>query len=278
MVKKTPSAKTVRAGRSDGIIQSLQRGLEIMEAVAVRGTGATLVEVSRELRLHPSTAFHLLRTLVALGYLSQDGATRTYRLGLKIFQLAVSGEERLADVAEPIVAELARASRETSHLAVHERSRAVVVSKVDGSGPLMVSERVGTRRPLHCTAIGKAMLAYLPESEVLAFFAKARLARYTAKTLTERGALDKELVRVRERGYAVDDEEFSEGVRCLAAPVFNAGGQLVAALGVSGPTIRVTRHRLAELAALVTSSARRLSQHLGADARRSGAGLAGRRL
>jgi IclR family acetate operon transcriptional repressor len=248
-----------------------------MEAVAARGTGATLVEISRELDLHPSTAFHLLRTLVALGYLSQDGATRAYRVGLKVFQLATAGEERLADVAESFVAELARESRETSHLAVHERGRAVVISKVDGSGPLVVSERVGTRRPLHCTAIGKALLAYLPEPDALAFLGNARLERYTPKTLTERGALEKELVRVRERGYAVDDEEFSEGVRCLAAPVFNAGGQLVAALGVSGPTIRVTRQRMEELAALVANSARRLSQRLGADAKREGGGRPGRR-
>lgn len=264
---------------ADGVIQSLQRGLGIMEVVAARGSGATLVEISRELGLHPSTAFHLLRTLVALGYLSQDGSTRTYRLGSKVFQLGASAstEGRLVDVAESFVAELARESRETSHLAVHEHGRAVVICKGDGSGPLVVSERIGTRRPLHCTAIGKVLLAYLPEPEVLASLSQTRLLRYTARTIIDRASLERELTRVRERGYAVDDEEFSQGVRCVAAPVFNVSGQLVAALGVSGPTIRVTRERMAELITLVTGSARRLSRHLGADPKRSAPVAAGRR-
>lgn len=269
----------MKARGADGLIQSLQRGLGILEVVAARGSGAPLAEISRELGLHPSTAFHLLRTLVALGYLSQDASTRRYRLDSKVFHLvaSVSTEGQLVDVAESFVAELARESRETSHLAVYEHGLAVVICKVDGSGPLMVSERIGTRRPLHCTAIGKVLLAYLHEPEVLAVLSQMRLLRYTAKTITDRASLERELARVRDRGYALDDEEFSQGVRCVAAPVFNVSGQLVAALGLSGPTIRVTRERMAELITLVTGSARRLSRHLGADPRRSAPVAAGRR-
>jgi DNA-binding IclR family transcriptional regulator len=247
------------------VIQSLQRGLALLEAVAERGAGLTLAEVSRSTGLHASTAFHLLRTLLRLGYLLRDGTSRQYRLGPKVFRLAAAGwgESQLSEAAEPFLADLARTTGETSHLAVFEHGEVVVIDKVDGASPVRLVERVGYPRPAHCTAIGKVLLAYAPERDLAAFLARAPFPASTPRSITTAGHLMGELREVRRRGYARDDEEFAEGVRCLAAPVWGFAGRVVAAVGISGPIWRIHPQREAELAAVVVETARRLSERLG---------------
>lgn len=247
------------------IIQSLQRGLAILEIVAKNGHGVTMAEVSREIGLHPSTTFHLLRTLATLGYLVQDGTTRQYHLGSKVFHLAASAwtEVQLVKVATPLLAEMARETGETSHLAVLERGEAIVINKIDGSSPVRLTERVGYPRPAHCTAIGKVLLAHLPEAELKVFLKATDLRPLTPKTITAASILEQELERVQKQEYAFDDEEFAQGIRCLAAPVRNFTGQVVAAIGVSGPVWRVSLDRVAELTEVVKTMGHRLSQHLG---------------
>ncbi len=246
-------------------IQSLQRGLGILETVARRDAGMGLGEVSREAGLHPSTTSHLLRTLVALGYLVQDEATRRYRVGPRVLQVAAAtlGEGHLSETAGPLLAEMARATGETSHLAVFERGEVVVVNKIDGTGPVRLLERVGYPRPAHCTAIGKVLLAHLPPHDLAAYLAQTRLEAMTPKTITSPARLEAELERVRTRGHAVDDEEFARGIRCVAAPVRNFTGRVVAAVGVSGPIWRLSLARVARLTEVVRGSARRLSEQLG---------------
>lgn len=247
------------------MIQSLQRAFAILETVAGRGTGITMAEISREVGLHPSTAFHLLRTIVALGYLRQDETTRQYRLGSKVFQLAASvlTELQLAEIGEPILTEMANRTGETSHLAVFDRGEVVVVARAEGTSPLRLAERVGYPRPAHCTAIGKVLLAHQREADLRAFFASARLEPRTANTITSADRLEEELAKVRQQGHAVDDEEFAQGLRCLAAPVRSFTGQVVAAIGLSGPVWRVGPDRMALLLEVVTGAARRLSAELG---------------
>jgi DNA-binding IclR family transcriptional regulator len=224
-----------------------------------------MADVSRSSGLHASTAHHLLRTLVALGYLVQDGTTRRYRLGPKAFRVAASGwgEAQLSGAAAPFLAELARHSGETAHLAVFDRGEVVVLNKVDGSSPVRLAERVGYPRPAHCTAIGKVLLAHLPERDFRAFLANADLRPLTARTITSPSRLAAELRRIRARGHALDDEEFTRGIRCLAAPVTNFTGRVVAALGISGPIWRVSRERAAAIAKVVIETADHLSRHLG---------------
>ncbi len=265
---RKPAGRTPQSPTS----QSLQRAFGVLESVARRGTGITMAEISRELSLHPSTAFHVLRSLVALGYLRQEPSSRQYRLGSKVFQLAASvlTELELSEIAGPVIAEMARVSGETSHLAVFDRGEVVVVAKADGSGPLRVAERVGYPRPAHCTAIGKVLLACQPEAEWRAFLASARLEPRTARTMTSRERLEAEIERVRAAGHAVDDEEFAEGLRCIAMPVRNFTGQVVAAIGLSGPVWRVSPERLPELVGVVGRAAERLSAELGHTAAGSG--------
>jgi len=246
-------------------IQSLQRGLGILEIVAKNGTGVTMAEVSREIGLHTSTTFHLIRTLAALGYLVQDEGTKQYHLGSKVFHLAASAwtEVQLFKIAKPFLVDMAQHTGETSHLAILERGEVIVIDKVDGSGPVRLTERVGYPRPAHCTAIGKALLANLPEAEMKAFLEAGEFRPSTPKTITAGPILEQELARVRAQGYAVDDEEFAQGIRCLAAPVRNFTGQVVAAVGISGPVWRVSLDRVAQLTEFVKSIGHRLSQQLG---------------
>ena len=256
-------ADDVPSGRP--IIQSLQRGLGILEIIAKKQTGVTPAEISREIGLHASTTFHLLRTLTALGYVSQDPGTKQYYVGSKIFHLAssVSNEVQLLKMANPLLADMAQQTGETSHLAVFERGEVIVVGKIDGESPVGVTERVGYPRPAHCTAIGKVLLASLSDAEFQAFFSSADLRPSTPRTITSRLALEQELARVRTQGYAIDDEEFAQGLRCLAAPVRNFTGTVVAAIGISGPVWRVTLDRVARLTEFVRAASARLSHALG---------------
>lgn len=246
-------------------IQSLHRGLRILELIAKDGSGVGMADVSRKIGLHTSTTFHLLRTLTTLGYLVQDETTRKYHLGSKVFQLAASAwtEVQLLKMSAPLLTEMAQQTGETSHLAIFERGEVIVINKIDGSGPVRLSERVGYPRPAHCTAIGKVLLAHLPEPELKAFLQTSELRPLTPKTITAGPILEQELERVRKQGYAFDDEEFAQGIRCLAAPVRNFTDHVVAAIGISGPVWRVSLDRVAQLTEVVKLMGLRLSQQLG---------------
>jgi DNA-binding IclR family transcriptional regulator len=257
--------KTDNPASGGPIIQSLQRGLGILEIIAKKQSGVSTAEVSREIGLHTSTTFHLLRTLTTLGYLAQDEATRQYHVGSKIFHLAasVSNEVQLLRMAKPLLVEMAKETGESSHLAIFERGEVIVVGKIDGGGPVGVTERVGYPRPAHCTAIGKMLLASLSDPEFKAFLNTAELRPMTPRTITAIASLEQELDRVRAQGYAIDDEEFSQGLRCIAAPVRNFTGNVVAAIGISGPVWRVTLDRIAQLTEFVKAAGHRMSQELG---------------
>lgn len=247
------------------MIRSLQRGLVILEIIGKREQSTSLADLSRELGLHPSTVFHLLKTLLALGYVAQTPGAKTYRLGPKIFQLASAAthEQALVDVAMPYLSDLIRATGETSHLAIYDRGEVVVIAKLDGGGPMRLTERIGTPRPAHCTAIGKVLLAALEPPDLRAHLSGRRLARFTPHTITVPARLRRELAQIRNRGLAVDDEEYSLGLRCLAAPVRDFAGKVVAALGLSAPAWRMDDARMAEMAETLRRQAAQLSRALG---------------
>jgi DNA-binding IclR family transcriptional regulator len=208
--------------------------------------------------------------------LTQDDADRKYRVGTKAFQIAASAwnETRLATFAAPILGEVAQRTGETSFLALFARGELVVVDKVEGGGPIHVTERVGAPRPAYCTAIGKILLAFFSEKQLSVFLAKNRLRPFTPKTIVSASLLRRELTRIREQGYAVDDEEFMIGVRCVAAPLRNFTGNVVAAIAISGPAWQMTPDRISDHADYLKPVAHRLSQQLGYRAQHDG--IAGR--
>jgi DNA-binding IclR family transcriptional regulator len=247
------------------VIQSLQRALGILEFVARNGTAVSAVDISRNIGLHASTTYHLLQTLTTLGYLTQDDADRKYRVGTKAFQIAASAwnETRLVTLAAPFLDEVAQQTGETSFLALFARGEIVPVAKVEGRGPIHVTERVGAPRPAYCTAIGKILLAFFSENQLKVFLAKNPLRPFTPNTIVSVGVLRRELKRVRDQGYAVDDEEFMAGVRCVAAPLRNFTGNVVASIGISGPAWQMTPDRVSDIADYLKPVAHRLSQQLG---------------
>ena len=247
--------------------RSLERGLRLVETVALNGGTTSLAEAARRTGLHRSTAHHLLQTLVSLGYLRQDAETRGYLLAAKPFQLTgrTWSPERLAEIAQPYLAELTRRSGEGSSFSVYRDGAVTVVAKREHDNPVRVVQDVGARRPLHCTAVAKAILPWLPAPELAGLVSRLRFPRHTGKTIVSRKAFEAELRKVRAAGYAIDDEEHIEGIRCIAMPVFGPSGQVVGSVCALGPKARMTYQRLRELRQPTGDIASQISRSLGYD-------------
>lgn len=246
--------------------RSLERGLHVLEVIAASGGLISLAEIARRTGLHRSTGHHLLQTLVGAGYLRQDPATRSYELSAKLFQLTgrTWTPEQLGVIAQPLVAELARVSGEGASLAAYRDGVVKIVAKCDHDGPVRVVQDVGAERPIHATAVGKAIVAFLPAAELEGVLDRMTYERYTPRTIVQRRALEAELRRIRSAGCANDDEEHIEGIRCVAAPVRIYSGQVVASLCTVGPKSRMTRQRLRDLSVPLLKIAAAVSERLGA--------------
>lgn len=230
------------------LLQSLTRGLQALDILTSAEAPMRLTQIAQELGVEKSNASHILKTLVAAGYAEQDHRRRYRALPARSQQ---EGEHRLSDVVDckercrPVLDWLVAETGECAHLAVLVEHRVWYIDKVDSTLPLKVDHPIGSLSPLHCTALGKAFLA----------FGNARipgqLRPYTERTITDYAALKRDIGHTVERGFAVDDEEFTRGIRCAARPVFDAHGRMIAALGVSGPSVRIDEARLEELGTLV---------------------------
>jgi DNA-binding IclR family transcriptional regulator len=245
-------------------ILAVSHSLKLVDALAATGHGRGVTELSEELRLAKSTVYRLLQTLVGHGYVVQDSPSGRYHLGLKFLELGALVSDRLSIrmIAQPHLRRLMEATNETVHLGLLEGHEVVYADKIECSQTIRMYSRVGRRSPLHCTALGKALLAYQPETALRENLRKG-LRRRTARTITTPRALRAELRRVREKGYASDDEEFEEGLRCLAAPVRDHTEAVVASLGIAGPAGRLDPGRLPGLVKLVQEAAEAVSAALG---------------
>jgi DNA-binding IclR family transcriptional regulator len=224
---------------------TLAKGLDVLEALAdVEDTG--LSELARKLGVSGPTLFRILATLAARGYVQKSAASR-YRLTLKAWELGAKAVRRirLRDVARPFMERLAAATSETVHLSVLQGDGIVIVDKLDSPHPVRVDTYVGLRAPAHCSATGKAILAFLPP-DTIAELVPRTLARHTAATIADRAAFDRELADVRRAGWAKNREEWRNGVCAAAVPIFEAAGAVAASLSVTVPTPRFTQNALRE--------------------------------
>lgn len=237
------------------VVQTLQRGLAILDYLAAAGGPVRMSDVAAQFDIDKANATRLLQTLYECGYAERaDG--RRYVLGDKM--LGDSGRQlegviALRERTHSLLEGLVEASGECAHMAVLVADKVWYIDKISSPHPLRVDHPVGALSPLHCTALGKAFLSFSPKQVTGA------LPRYTARTLVDQDQLERELTVSRQRGYTNDDEEFSPGVRCVAAPVFDQRGRMVAAVGLSGPTARIDMDRLADLGRLVRDRTRELS-------------------
>ena len=252
---------TAQAART---VQSLERAFSILEAIAGSDQPLSLAELSRLTSLHTSTAFHLIKTLILLGYVRQEDSKR-YRIGPRLFMQAAgaSNEIGLVNLATPHLKRLADETGETAHLAVQAENGIAVIAKIEARSTVRTSERLGIVRPAHCTAIGKVLLADLPGDELESYLRTGTLKAFTSKTIIERATLREEIRRVAASGIAYDDAEFSEELRCVAAPVRNYTRQTIASVGISGPVWRVPLQEMRRFGTRVAAVAAELSRDLG---------------
>ena len=248
-----------------GGVQSIERAFAILEEVALHREGIRLGDLSRRVGLHNSTTFHLVKTMVLLGYLRQMPGTKLYRVGRPLFTLASSAldETEMVTLATPILEDLSKATEESCHFAVRSGGDIVVLARTAGAGAFQLAERVGVVRPAHCTALGKIVLASLPGDQLDTFLSRRDLPMSTPKTITDPDLLRREIEEARKNEIAYDDGEFNAEVRCVAVAVRNFSGQVVGAIGVSGPVWRLSLAALQGKAQLVRESAARLSAEFG---------------
>jgi len=239
-------------------IQSLARGLKILNLLGQTGDGISVTELAEHLGVDKGSASRLLATLAAYGFVEKEEVTRRYQLGAQIVSLSRSALARspLREAAKPFLRQLMERTGECAHLAVAAQGKALYIDQVESPATLRVNAQVGTMNPLHCTSLGKVLLAF-GGTEI-----PAALEAYTPRTITDPAALRAHLEAVRQAGYAVDDEEFDIGVRCAAAPVYDFRGKAAGAIGISGPATRISPEQLQQLAVTVMEIARSLSERM----------------
>ena len=246
-------------------VKSLVKALNILEVLAEEEPPYTLTQLSRRLHLHVSTVHRLLVNLLRHGFVEEDPITGGYHLSYRVLRMGLRVLDRLdfRRVAQPLLRELNQQTKETVHLAILQENRAISIEKYDSPQPVGLDARLGGVMPLHCTGVGKTLLAFQSEDVLNQVAQSPGLTRMTSHTITNLSQLHKELERIREQGYAVDHEEAVEGLRCVAGPVFDHNGRVVAAFSVAGPATRMTSSRIPEVAHLVRETSRQISYRLG---------------
>ncbi|MBK8465675.1 MAG: IclR family transcriptional regulator [Chloracidobacterium sp.] len=245
---------------------AVERALSIMEMVAVGKNGLSNSDLSRRLNIPKSSASYILRVLERREYLRRDTEGK-YRLGLKVMDLtggAIPGLD-VREAAKPFLTEFLQKCRlPEAHVAVLDNGRAVYVEKVEGEKSFIKLDIwVGHRLPVHTTAIGKILVSFMPETEIIAILNLHGMEQKTQRSITEPEKFLREAARVRKYGFAVDDEENAEGVRCIAAPIYDARGSVVAALGTSSIIQHIDEPNLPKIVALLTDAAAKVSREIG---------------
>ena len=244
VIKITMAIKARKPNNQRYHVRAVERALILLRFFVDCDDGFSATEISHRAQLDLSTTFRLLVTLQAQGFIDQHPDSGRYHLGVTCLELG-SQYLKTNDVrkrALNVMEELRNDFGETVHLAMLEGNEVVYLEKLPGLHPIgLMSSRVGQHSPAHCTGVGKALVAFLPDGELRRLFPRAKLARYTDTTITDLNALVQELADVRERGYAIDDQEHEIGVKCAAVPIFNHKG-IVAAMSISGPAERMDQH------------------------------------
>jgi DNA-binding IclR family transcriptional regulator len=255
--------------RPSNLVQTLERASLILDILGQSVQGISIKDLSDKMHLPKGTTHRLLSSLVYFGYVRQDQNTKNYFLGFKLVELGnmLLGQLDLRKEAEPFLRDLAERTRETVHLVILDGSEIVYLDKLETephTGGLRMASRVGSRNPAHSCAVGKVLMAYLPEEALAKLVGEKGLPKRTANTITDFNQLKDHMAMVRKQGYAIDDEENERGIRCVGAPIFNEAGRVVAAISVSGPAFRVTKKTVQEsLKKEVMATAQRISRKLG---------------
>ena len=255
--------------KPNNLVQTIKRVSYILEVLGQNPQGISIQELSAKVKLPKGTAHRLLSSLHYCGFVRQDQKTRDYLLGFRLVELGnfLLSQLDLRKEAGIFLRDLAERTKETIHLVLLDQNEVVYIDKVESDqnpSGLRMASQIGLRNPAHSCAVGKVLLAHLPEEALDHFLQENALLKRTENTRSDPSSLKKHLKAVRTQGYAIDDEENEKGVRCVAAPIFNEMGKAVAAISLSGPAFRVTKKIIQEtLKKEVVETALKISQRLG---------------
>ena len=246
-------------------IRSVAKALHILDLLARNGREMSLSEIAEEMKSAKSTIHGLLATLKDFHYVQQEAFEGKYWLGIRLFEIGnvVANSWDVRRVAAPHIERVVDELEETAHLAVLDQGMVLYIDKRDSRRSIRIVSQVGARLPAHCSGVGKALLAHIPASELRRIAAAQGLPGFTRNTITDLRCLEEELELIRRRGYAVDNEEIMEGLRCVAAPIRNHSGKVCAAVSVSGPVSRLVGDRFTQVVEMVIRTATEISAGLG---------------
>ncbi|MEJ2654081.1 MAG: IclR family transcriptional regulator [Acidihalobacter sp.] len=246
------------------IVKTVSNAFRIIEEVSRRGE-LGITEICQTLSLAKSSAHDLAETLLAEGVLEKNADTKRYSLGSRLIELGNRAQNQfdIVRLAHPFLLELSEKTEETVHLTVLDNDEVLYLDCVESRLRFRMTSIIGARCPLHCTGVGKAILAYLPETEQSRIIKEKGLHQYTKNTIHEESKMRDELRKIVKQGYAIDNMEHEDFLRCVSAPIFNFEGRVFASVSVSGLAERNTFKRLSSISKLVTATADNISRRLG---------------
>ncbi len=246
------------------ITKSIDRALQVLELFSFQSPEWGVTEISEELNLYKSNVHNILSTLENRGFVQKNPKTERYKLGSKVFELGsvYLKDIGIREVAQIYIEELSNKYNETVHLGVLDKKEVISIENEESSHPLSNHIFIGERAPLHATAVGKAILAHLPANKQQEIINEG-LTKYTENTITEPEELKNEIKKIKERGYAIDNEEHQRGVRCVAAPIKNYKGKVESSLSISGPSARLPIDNLKEIGPEISKICEEISYKLG---------------
>jgi len=246
-------------------MKSLKKAIEVLETLAKSENGMGITQLSKKMNLPKSSIHQILSTFKDARFVEQNPEDKKYRLGLRIFELGniFQSQLQLRKIAHPYLYDLSRKTNETAYLVILEGSKIVYIDCVESTARLRAHPLFGIRVPLHCTSLGKAIMAFLSEEKVDEIIRKEGLERFTDNTITDPHLLKQELEKIRKRGYAIDNAEHEEGICCVGAPLWNYRGEVFGAISVSGPCQRFDSRRIPSMARLVVKAAEEISRRMG---------------
>ncbi len=257
----TPST----ARRINNLPQTVGRALDILEAFTESNEALGITELSRRVSLNKSTTYRIVQALRARNYINQDQRTNKYCLGHRILSLASSflNQNRLRELARTYLEELSKKTSQTIQLAILERDKVVYIDQVEGTDIFQVRLRIGDRGPLHCTAAGKSILAFLPEGEVEKIFEKSKFIPFTDKTITSMSDLRTDLKKIRRVGFSFSDQEYDKNLRAIGAPIIGMGSKVIGALALVAPLHRIKIKEVPRYGNMVRETGLRISLAMG---------------
>ncbi len=247
------------------VVQSVERTLAIVEVLSEYDEGLGLTEISEKVDLHKSTVHRLLYTLMVKSYVEQNESTNKYRLTLKLFELGSKKVEKMniVTIARPMLKELMEKTNEVIHLVVREGTEIVYIVKVESQNPIRMYSKIGKRSQVYCTAVGKSMLAYMTDKEVLDIWQSSKIEKLTEHTVTDFNEFKASINKVKEEGYAIDEQENEIGIRCTAASILDYKGEVCSAISISGSIISFKEEKIEEFSKLIIEYSARISKKLG---------------